>query len=904
MKKLLSLVLALALLVSCVAVIPAISTSAAEASALSEDTKDVYTEIFNSNNYTGNINSDIVTDTDKGLWTSEGWIGSTGDRIYLNRNGNQNSTGALLERNQMSTQSVGDFEWQFQFIANSNQYANASFCFHVNDNSDVSAYGSRKNVFAVTLYGSDYASSKANYYVPSALVIEYPNASGAMRPYKYDTSVSPWLTDPESYIKLDEATESAPNTIVLNKFCTINIKMVGGKITVAVWQTSDKEGTYREHSVTISNMTFFDNADRGDFAIVAGGTNVMEDGETYLAESNTNIGIKDMTIKKSSLLFDSNAYNGIWLTQNPGNSELVYETTKTVGEMSVASNTYLMPKYAATDEILESAFDGEEVNLTDFVWQTEYSVHNTEANANYTGLSFNFHVDKDRTDTASLIPGDTGAATSLNNRKYMMSATVYGSAMTEMSDAANASSLVLQSSTTGGTGYVYAADFVNLTKTNSDVTYRYARSAVETSENIVKDTWYTVRIVLSGNNLYAYTWKTADKDNTLRCVYHKLTDAQLAAAQSGDFAIVNNYRIVNIRNMKIWDNVDVIRSDEDYSEYTDILPATTYDFENGLNDANFGLGELYEDAPDAETDIMTFEIVEEEDGNKRLQAGSQSDNKRIRIDNLDGYNENLADFIITTELEVEKKTSNWYNDQIVFRATDSNNYYAVELRRRARVNAVTETNDYYLYHDYIALTKRTSEGTVTLAEASLSRSYEAGRNYKIKLAAIGDSIKVWFAEDDMFTQPVISCVDSTFSTGFMYIFHSVDTVAYFDNINIYDITATELAADLGNIDIESITRETKADTDALADRFNGMDKNQQTKLATLKVTLDAALAKQLELEEIAHDINADGEINAIDIVVLKKYIAGAREIDNTDADPLLGDGLNAQDLTKLRDWFM
>ena len=89
---------------------------------------------------------------------------------------------------------------------------------------------------------------------------------------------------------------------------------------------------------------------------------------------------------------------------------------------------------------------------------------------------------------------------------------------------------------------------------------------------------------LSGKNLYTYIWETNNKTSTLRSVYQTLTDEQYNSASSGDFAIVVDNRAVNIKNMKIWDSADVLKSSEDYSEYTNILDPTVYNFDDG----NFG----------------------------------------------------------------------------------------------------------------------------------------------------------------------------------------------------------------------------------------------------------------------------------------------------------------------------
>lgn len=890
MKKFLSIVLTLTLLVSCVAVIPSLATSAADTTAnsvLSDDiNSDVYTTLLDTNG-ANNANwiSPLEPDTESGRQNGYSYDETMG-AIKLN---DEFASADILATNNANSSGVADFVWQFDYAPAENaEHTRAKFLFHTTENSikintnssTGNVFNTANNAYAVYIAGSSRTTSSGDYLYPGGLFVEAYNGS-AMRPvdgYYTDNGADSNAPNysPKKYIPLD---------LDNNKFYTIRISMTGKEITVDAWVTGDIS---TKKTITLVNT----------WATLTNNTPASGDFSICLGDVRSSCYIKNMTISRPSLIFDSSKNT---IAQNPGNAAQTY-SSKTVGDITVANNVYKLPKYAATDEILENAL-GEEVNLTDFVWETEFAVDNSESNADFAGISFNFHVDKSRTDTASVIPGDSGTGTSTTSRKYMQSATVYGKDIVETHDAADASALVLQSSVTGGTGYVYGASTVNLNKTSTTGTYRYSRSAVQTSNNLAKNTWYTVRIVLSGNNMYAYIWETANKVGTLRSVYHKLTNEQLASAQSGDFAIVNNYRIVNIKNMRIWDNLDVIRSAEDYSAYTNILPATTYDFENGLNDTNYGLGELYKAAPSAADKIITFETVDDGNGGKRLQAGSATDTERTRIDNLDGYSKNLADFIFTTEFSTVRKTSDWSNDQIVFRGAGSD-YYALELRRRSRNNTDAE---YKLNHDYIALVKKFNNETITLAEASLSRSYSYEANYKIKIAAIGNTITVWFAEDDLFVQPAITYTDNDnpITAGFMYIFHDTATIAYYDNINIYDITATELASSIDAATGDNVKRGDDSAIDGLVSKYNAMDPSQRIKLSARKTALDTATEKLAELEKAGHNVNGEGDIDIRDIVRMRNCLADPLNTTiSENADPLFDTVLDYKDIAKIRYWVL
>ncbi len=879
MKKLFSIALSLVVLACSLLILP--TTVSADSSTITFDdsVKTSYTKVFDSTNYTGHINPEIVTDTDTGYWLGgSSWLSSNVNNqngLYMGKNG---VTANILDRNGIDASAITDFEWQFDIIADAASAGNieTSFAFHIGEGSSTESYLKKRNLFAVTLYGAEIDTSRS-CVVPNALVIEYCSNSnntaqglGYTRPYDYATDTTPWSVKSSSYIKLDDA--SAETAINISQFATFNIKMEGSVITVSTWQTNNKESTFRQFSVNM-HASAVRTMRAGDFAILASST-------------SGNFKVKDMTVKASNLVYSSDNYANNWLVQNAGNAELTYESgAKTVGSIKSTDNVYTLPRYSATNEIMESAF-GNEVNLTDFIWETEVAIDGSESNADFASFSLNFHIDKDRTDTASKIPGDSGITTGMDKRRYMQGIGIYGASMTETNESPGTSGVAVHSSihpTTGTPGYVMAAQRTTVAKpSNAEATYFHAASSVPLSGALKKNVYYTIRIVASGKDIYTYIWETDDKANTLRSVYHRLTDAQLASAASGDFAIVNDNRILNIKNMRIWKGTDGLISSEDYAQYTDIIPATKYTFDN---ENDFG-------GITKPEEIGSNMLIS--DG--RLQLHTATDTVAVQAKNLDNGNLKLNDFIMTYDFETATGSNeNWSLDWIYFRTKDTRNYYRLEFMRQGRTN----TNANY---DYVAISRKVNGVEEVLGKASLSRSFSTGNAFKVKLEVVGNVYKVYLGNDEIFTTPILVCEDegSGFS-GETYIYHN-NGISYYDNITIYDLTATNAATAINEIPLAEAVRGDEADVTAATNIYEGLDPVQQTKLATQKAAIDAAAAGIAALEKAAHDVNDDTVIDICDLVRLDLGVKG--ETLAADKDPVLDGILDAADLAKLRGWIL
>lgn len=876
MKKLISIILTLALLAGCIALFPATASADSTIVTFNDDPVTSYTEIFDSKDYSGHVNSSLVTDTDKGYWLGgTAWLsGNTANQsgLYMGKNG---VTANILGRNGVDASAIADFEWQFDIIADATTAGNieTSFAFHVGEGSSTESYLKKHNLFAVTLYGADIDASR-NCVVPNALVIEYCSNSynnaqglGYTRPYNYSTATTPWSVGSESYIKLDDA--SAETAIDISQYATFNIKMEGAVITVSTWQTNNKESTFRQFSVNM-HASAVRAMRAGDFAILASST-------------SGNFKVKDMTVTASNLVYSSDRYANNWLVQNDGNADLTYQSgAKTVGNMTATGNVYTLPRYSATNEIMESAL-GNEVNLTDFIWETEIAIDGSEPNADFASFSLNFHIDKDRTDTPSKIPGDAGITIGMDKRRYMQGIGIYGDSM-ETAESLGTSGVAVHSSihpTTGTPGFVMAAQRVTVAKpSNAEATYFHAASSVPLSSALKKNVYYTIRIVVSGKDVYTYIWETANKADTLRSVYHQLTDAQLASATSGDFAIINENLILNIKNMRIWKGTEGLTSAEDYTAYTSLVPATTYTF-----DEDFG------GITKPEDNVSSMLLT----GGK-LQLHTATDTVAVQAKNLDNGNLNLKDFIITYDFETATGSNvNWSLDWLYFKTKNNNNYYRLEFMRQGRSS---NTN-----FDYVAISRKVNGVEEVLGKASLSRAFTPGNSFKVKLEVINNVYKVYLGNDEIFTTPILVCADDGVDfSGETYIYHN-NGIAYYDNITIYDITATEAAKTINDIPLAEAVRGDEADVAAAKTVFNALDPVQQTKLAAQKTAIDSAEAKLASLEKAAHDINDDTVIDICDLVKLDLGVKGTEALA-ADKDPVLDGKLDAADLIQLRGWIL
>lgn len=517
MKRILSLVLAFAVIVTAVYSVTKWDFFANAESA----GKDV---IFESGSFSDHINPAIEKSKgDKGIWlgnNDNSWLSTNANNQDAPYMGSKDSSGKLLARNKIANNNLTAFEWQFDYRSDNVTKANVSFAFHVNDKSNVSSYSDRKNIFAITLYGSGYTSNKANYYVPNSLNVEYPNTAGAMRPFSYKTSVSPYVTNPSSYVKLDDTT--ATKAIDLSKYTTINIKVIGRTVVVSAWQTADKANTFRIQTVTFGSGSVFDNAfntaaPSGDFAIVSG------------ADSG-NYKIANMQIREIREIFDSNDYPGPTHVNSSittsSSDKGIWLANKANTWVSTNANNQDAP-FMAKDDISGKLLARNKkltTSLDDFEWQFEYKPDN----ANTANTSFAFHVNSN------------SVISSYSARKNMYAVTLYGG-----NYGTNSKTLQIEYPTASGMAVAGSLDIGNMMLSGTATTY------------------ITVNIRMIGQTVTVSVWQSANKAST----YKTLTVDNVAGgdlAPSGDFMVfagasTGSYRLKNMQMYdipKVFDSAD------------------------------------------------------------------------------------------------------------------------------------------------------------------------------------------------------------------------------------------------------------------------------------------------------------------------------------------------------------
>ncbi|MBQ5911064.1 MAG: hypothetical protein IIW94_03530, partial [Clostridia bacterium] len=415
MKKVLSIALALILVLSCYG-IDFYRSMALSSEAVLSDTENKMITIFDSNAYiTNDANTNHINPAINGLWLGgNSWLSKNAaaqDGLYMGIGG---ESAKILERNNPGFSNVDDFEWQFQLLADNSASINTSFVFHVGETGNISSYAARNNLFAVTLFGSEVDKTK-NCAVSNALVVEYGgngynNTLGNMRPFDYNSTVSPWQTKENSCIKLDD--DSADKAINLSKYITVNIKMEGNKITVSTWQSNNKTATLRELSVNMY-ASVLKKFKSGDFAIVSG-------------SGSCNYRIKDMHISTSREVFNSTDYPA----PEHCNTEIKTDTDAGLwlqnANLSANANNrahLYLGSWKTTNEVL-SRNKADTESVTDFEWTFDYKGTDKAGDGNIRS-AFMFHTN------------DNSDLSSYWNRNYAFSFMVWGSNWSYEGTAAN-----------------------------------------------------------------------------------------------------------------------------------------------------------------------------------------------------------------------------------------------------------------------------------------------------------------------------------------------------------------------------------------------------------------------------------------------------------------------------------
>ncbi len=530
MKKIISITLAVVLTLTCLNLGSPVFGEGSQAVARDPDDKQI--TVFDSNAYykenAKHVNPDLVTSNDLGYWLGGGsWRSSSAANqtgLYMGKGG---ESAKILERNGAEITNVDDFEWQFQIIADDASKVHTSFVFHVNDSSNIASYATRANLLAVTLYGSSYKSEDARFQIPASLVAEYSNGStnSGMRPFDYDTSVSPWLTKDNSYVKLDDA--SAENSINLADYTTVNIKMTGRLLTISVWQTDDKEGTLRTISVNM-HSSGYNLAKSGDFAIISG-------------DNSCNYKITDMNISTPREMFNSADYPA----PTHVNSDIVTDTDTGLwlanGRIStIASNQdrIYMDSWKYSDKIL-TRNKADTASVQDFEWKFDILPNGANSRS-----AFVFHA------------GENSVVTGTNaywDRNYAISFMLWGEDYSSDSnmDYAVPHSIALQVpvySTADPSMMGKARPFGGYQKNATSGRYEYTSSAGYLELGDIDLTkWVTVTIKMVGKTITL----TVNQNSITLTKSFTLADNVYNMVKEGDFSVIQGGNQSGYRNMTV-----------------------------------------------------------------------------------------------------------------------------------------------------------------------------------------------------------------------------------------------------------------------------------------------------------------------------------------------------------------
>ncbi|MBE6780989.1 MAG: hypothetical protein E7545_08425, partial [Ruminococcaceae bacterium] len=540
MKKTLSIILSLALLLCVVVVIPAFSVSA---DTVEFSDYAFNTTIFDSSKYNldaTDANNQINTVTKK-FWLDGGaWIGSSRkDGLFLGAN---KKTSSLLEYNGVSNNDLTNFEWQFDLKSGHNTSANTAymtFYFHVGENSTISTTPtSSKNVLGVSLCGSNFSGSCQK---PLSLVPLYTSDNG-IRPIDYTVEkiddVNAYIPKEGYYFNLSDFTRvSGSNTIF--KDITINIKLVGRELTITVWETG-KVSTAKEWTVILHRTAFNKYTPSGDIAVA---NNSGSGGNMFL----TNMSVKSGNYESGK----ASVYNYDWWASNT-----IYQKDSSTGDWNSVnfesiyhnnSDAVQLNQNGIADRLLATKGYLPTGGVENFVWGFDYTPGRTWGGR----TSFAFHID-DTSVTNGVVTTEGDTVTNYvrpySSRKNMIAVT-FCSANNNNTSIELKDGIVIQQSGANG----------NMTTLETESGY-ITKGALAYPEQVAKDltscnvnekpeaVFYSVRIVYYEGTVTVYMWKRGDA-STLFAVSAEIDESLVPAA--GDFSIINFSNYAYLDNMFI-----------------------------------------------------------------------------------------------------------------------------------------------------------------------------------------------------------------------------------------------------------------------------------------------------------------------------------------------------------------
>lgn len=188
----------------------------------------------------------------------------------------------------LTGKSVSEFEWQFDYKADSKDLGRTSFLYRVNKDSvikdNIKNYENLADVFGFTITGTN-GNKQTSGLINNAITVFTPNpdlaSDGKILPTLYSQETDavtgepkgPVVPDASATVSLDvlrwnDGTYKNPG-VDADKWMTVNVRLIGNKLTIRVWQTDNKSNTMRLRSFTLA-ADIVNDITKGDFTIVNG----------------------------------------------------------------------------------------------------------------------------------------------------------------------------------------------------------------------------------------------------------------------------------------------------------------------------------------------------------------------------------------------------------------------------------------------------------------------------------------------------------------------------------------------------------------------------------------------------------------------------------------------------------
>ncbi len=219
-----------------------------------------------------------------------GEVKKVDNTVYTNAEGFKLSE--LQKTDKLTGKQLSEFEWEFEYKADSSNWGRTAFLFGVNKDTKVKNAGANylemTNAFGFTITGTNISAKTGKPNVVSGIYNNgitafAPNtdvtSSGNILPLVYTQekdeagkpvgSMLPTYTSTTSSRAALSFADTTSTPIDVGKWMTVKVRFVGNKLYIYTWQTENKAKTFRKQTFTMP-MDAVNNITAGDFMIVNG----------------------------------------------------------------------------------------------------------------------------------------------------------------------------------------------------------------------------------------------------------------------------------------------------------------------------------------------------------------------------------------------------------------------------------------------------------------------------------------------------------------------------------------------------------------------------------------------------------------------------------------------------------